>query len=63
MLVVVVEVVEVGGVNGGGDTVAEHEATARQMAGAKRVSLSLDIRRPLSKLTSKPPLISCNQRA
>ena len=62
MLVVVVEVVEVGGVNAGGDTVAEHEAI-RQMAGAKRVSLSLDIRRPLSKLTSKPPLSSCNQRA
>lgn len=62
MLVVEGEVV-VGGVNGGGDTVAEHDVMRRQMPGATSAALSLDIRRPLSTLTGKPPLTSCNQRA
>jgi hypothetical protein len=53
--VVEVEVVEVGGVNGGGDTVAEHEAMTKQMTGATKAAPSLDIGRPLTTLTSKPP--------
>jgi hypothetical protein len=56
VLVVVVEEVEVGVVNGGGDTVAEHEATTRHMAGATRASPSLDVRRPLRTPTSKTPV-------
>jgi hypothetical protein len=64
MLVVDGEVVvEVVGVNAGGDTVAEHDAMRRQMPGATRAALSLRIRRPISTLTGKPPLSSCNQRA
>lgn len=49
-------VVEVVGVNAGGDTVAEHEAMTRQLAGATMAALPPDRRRPLSTPTSKTPV-------
>jgi hypothetical protein len=56
VLLVVEVVVEVVGVNGGGGAVAEHEAMTRQIAGATRATLFLDMRRPLGTLTGKTPV-------